>query len=208
MKKTLLALALALVASTASIAPITANATQANGIGYTYVQLDYAYVGSHYRENQQDGGILSGSWQFADKFHVFGSYSDFSAQHYSLSSKPWTLGFGFANAIGSKVDWVSRVAFSHDGVHANVCSDFDCTTTYRAHANSNTYFAIAGVMGRVTDNLTLNAYLGYHDGDHNAQAFYADFGAVYSFSRSGQRTVLTVNNDNSQTYSVGVRASF
>ena len=197
-------------ASIASIAaPITANATQANGIGYSYVQLDYAYVGSHYRENQQDGGILSGSRQFDDNFHVFGSYSDFSAQHYSLSNKPWTLGMGFANAIGSKVDWVSRLAYSHDGVHANLCGNFDCTTTYRAHANANTYFVTTGVMGRVTDSLTLNAYLGYHDGDHDVQGFYADFGAIYSFSPVwALHGGLTVNNNSSQTYSVGVRASF
>jgi len=169
MKKTLLALAL--VASIA--APIAANATQANGIGYTYVQLDYAYVGSHYRENQQEGGILSGSWQFADNFHVFGSYSDFSAQHYSLSNKPWTLSFGSANAIGSKVDRVSRLAYSHDGVHAVVCADFNCTPPTARMANANTYFATTGVMGRVTDDPTPNAYLGYHDGVAPAPAFAA-----------------------------------
>lgn len=117
MKKTLLAMAFA-----AFVAPLAAQATDSNGIGYTYVQLDYVNVTGSGHDAVADGASLSGSYQFANNFHVFGSYSDLRSPKYSSTTyasgysygstdkykeRPWSLGMGYAASIGSQADWVT-----------------------------------------------------------------------------------------------------
>ena len=118
MKKILIAMALAAVA-----APLAAQATDSNGIGYTYVQLDYVNVTGSGHDARADGASLSGSYQFANNFQVFGSYTDLRSPTYSSSDyasgytygttdkfkdRPWSLGMGYAASIGSQPDWLSQ----------------------------------------------------------------------------------------------------
>lgn len=217
MKKTLLAMAFA-----AFIAPIAAQATESNGIGYTYVQLDYVNVSQSGHGAYADGASLSGSYQFANNFQVFGSYTDTSLDkgyidrqigsydgvHVSGKDRPWSLGFGYAASIGSRADWVTQIAYAHDRYSLRGC--FDGWGCERYRDSANIWSVNTGVMGRVTDNLTANAYIGYSNGDEGVQGnVYGDFGLVYSFNPTwALHGGVHLNNNSTQTYSVGVRASF
>jgi hypothetical protein len=212
MKKSLITLALATL-----IAPFAANATQENGIGYTYVQADYVNVSQSGHGGVADGGMLSGSYGFANNFQVFGSYSALNYDKistdwngYRISGdakvKPWSLGFGYYASIGSRADWVTQVAYTHEKYSVHGCLDDTCV---RANASDNVWAVNTGVMGRVTDKLTANAYLGYSHGPNVQGNVYGDFGLVYAFDTTwALHGGVRVNNDSSETYSVGVRASF
>lgn len=216
MKKTLLALALV------AAAPLAAHATDANGIGYTYVQLDYVNQTGSGHQAVSDGGALSGSYQFENNFHAFGSYAqlgldkdyangmlgDTDGTHISGKEKPWSLGLGYQAAIGNRADWVTEASYTHNRYSARFCyDDYGCE---REHATSNGWALSTGVMGRVTDNLTANAYLGYSNGGRFVMGnVYGDFGLVYSFDKTwALHGGLRVNNDGTENVSVGVRASF
>jgi hypothetical protein len=241
MKKTLMALALA-----AFVAPLAAQATSSNGIGYTYVQLDYVNVTGSGHEAYGDGASLSGSYQFADNFHVFGSYSDVRSpkdtSHYSgygfsetdthkAKYRPWTLGFGYAASIGSRADWVTQASYTHAHINEHECYSgqvnggtigsytFDGYSYGGCDKTSHTagIWAInTGVMGKVTDNLIANAYIGYSNGGrytHNGGGVmgnvYGDFGMLYNFNPAwALHGGVRVNNNGTENFSLGVRASF
>ena len=223
MKKTLLGLALI-----ALTAPLAAQATDSNGIGYTYVQLDYLNMSQSGHGYVADGGSLSGSYGFSShavNFHVFGSYADLRnsdhGDYYGIrwnvkeKMRPWTLGIGIANTIGSRADWVTQVSYTHERYNFRACALDVCV---KDHLNRNTWAVNTGVQGRVTDKLTANAYVGYSNGDSSEGEYlyspgmgnvFADFGMVYNFNKTwGLHGGVRLNNDSTQTYALGVRASF
>ena len=209
MKKSLVALALA-------AAPFFVNASESNGIGYNYAQLDYTYQDAD--GPYLKGGVLSGSYAFNDNVFATASYgksSDtynewFHGARVKAKSEAWSLGVGFNTAIGSRADWVTQVAYADNDMSVrardNTCTALSfCGERLHLHGGK----VSTGVLGRVTDQLTANAYLGYEDYNHGYEgAAFAEFGAVYSFNPTwGVHTGLTLA-ENSQTYSLGVRASF
>ena len=210
MKKTLIAMALVAIT-----APIAAQASEANGIGYNYAQLDYVYTDNDAFD--MDGGTLSGSYAFTDNFFMFGEYgevkgdydlNDFDyegpASNVNLDAKDshWSLGAGFNTPIGDRADWVTKVAYDRHTLKASAYG-----FSSREHVDGG--YITTGVMGRVTDKLTANAYLGYTDYNHGYEGnAFADFGAVYSFNKTWGLHGAAVLSDATETYSLGVRASF
>lgn len=215
MKKTLMALAFAAIA-----APLAAQATQSNGIDYTYLQLDYVNITQAGNAGVAQGGMLSGSYGFHDNFQVFGSYSalDFNRVsdydpvfghfYWHPKVKPWSIGMGYNFSIGSRADWVTQVSYQHDKNSNHMCLDDYCI---RYNASNNFWTVNTGVMGRVTDKLTANAYIGYdhassRSGDGNV---FGQFGLVYSFTPMwALEGGVRVSNDTNDIFNVGVRASF
>jgi hypothetical protein len=212
MKKHLMALALV-----AFVAPIAAYATESNGIGYTYAQLDYVNVSQSGHGGVADGAALSGSYGFADNFHVFGSYTalDYNryaeysfGQSYSVhpKAKPWSLGFGYAASLGSRADWVTQLSYTHDKYSTHACFNDTC---WRDNESRNVWAVNTGVQGRVTDNLTANAYVGYSHGPSVSGNVFGQFGLIYNFTKTwALEGGARLNNDSTQTYNVGVRAYF
>ncbi|MDG2516737.1 hypothetical protein [Lysobacter soli] len=207
MKKSLLAVALA-------AAPFLANASESNGIGYTYAQLDYVY-----QDGAQVDGInaypngfnLSGSYAFTDTVFGTASYggTEDSRYHARYKNPNWSLGVGFNTAIGANADWVSQIKYADSDARVRLDSDFWGCTDCRDNLNYQGGQVTTGVLGRIVDGLTANAYLGYEDYNHRYDGnFFADFGMVYSFNKTwGLHGGLKLA-EGVDTYSVGVRASF
>ncbi len=203
MKKTLFALALA-------AAPFLANASEANGIGYTYAQLDYLYQDGN--GIYPNGGVLSGSFAFNDNVFGTASYGENSDSRWytRYKSENWSLGVGVNTAIGSRADWVSQIAYvDNDASVREHYSSWNCAPRCKSGVNLKGGKISTGVMGRITDQLTANAYLGYEDYDHGHEGnAFAEFGAVYSFNPTwGLHGGLNLAGG-TDTYTVGVRASF
>jgi hypothetical protein len=215
MMKKLLALAIV-----AAAAPIAANATQANGIDYTYLQLDYVNITQAGNAGVGQGAVLTGSYGFHDNFQMFGSYGaiDFNKVsdydpiigHFKWhpKAKPWTVGFGYAFSIGSRADWVTQVSYQHNKNSNHMCLDDYCI---RFNGSNNIVTANTGVMGRVTDKLTANAYIGYDkllEGEKMGNVF-GQFGLVYNFTPMwAVEGAVRVSNDTNDIVSVGIRANF
>lgn len=224
MKKILLAMVLA-----AFIAPLAVQATDDNGIGYTYAQLDYVNTSQSFHGAVNSGWALNGSYGFANNWQVFGSYSNLNDRRFQVSDdmghyayvhpnqNPWTLGFGYAASIGSRADWVTQASYTHSAYSyracTNVIGDDFC---WRQDESSNIWAVNTGVMGRVTDNLTANAYIGYEHGpaghgarDGESGNVFGQLGMVYSFTPMwAVEGGVRLNGDSTQTYNVGVRAKF
>lgn len=200
MKKTLIALALA-------AASFGASASESNNLGYTYVQLDAVYAdadGSVYPW----GARLGGSYAFTDNVFATASIgrvkdNDVDGDsHSEYTNKSWSLGVGFNTAIGASADWVSQLAYVRSRQSEEWYGD-----EWRTHTSG--YNLSTGVLGHVTDKLTANAYLGYEDYNHHYDGnFYADFGMGYAFNPTWSLQGGLKLNENVETYSVGVRASF
>ncbi|GAA5071675.1 hypothetical protein [Lysobacter panacisoli] len=134
MKKTCIALALA-------AAPFCSMASEANGIGYDYVQLDGLYEDAdgyaRFLYDEHDfsgkGARLSGSYAFTDHLFVTASagrtkgsndtfYAWYNYSNADETREGWSLGLGYNQSIGTKADWVSHVAYvnstvEYDEVH-------------------------------------------------------------------------------------------
>ncbi|WP_342317061.1 hypothetical protein [Lysobacter sp. FW306-1B-D06B] len=212
MKKTLIALALA-------AAPFVSFASESNGIGHTYVQLDAIYQDAD--GLYPYGAGLSGSYAFTDTFFATASYAstrdnDFNADPYSpryydtynehYRQTNWSLGVGFNQSLGSRADWVTQLSYVNSSTTMRFEDDY---YYYRARTRSSGYNISTGVLGRLTDKLNANAYLGYEDFNHNYDGdFYAAFDMVYAFNKTWGLHGGVKLNDGMETYTVGVRASF
>lgn len=213
MKKSFLALALV-------AASFAASASDSNNIGYTHVQLDAVYADT-------DAGVypwgakLSGSYAFTDNVFAtasLGRVEDndaYGSDNEEYTNKTWSLGIGFNKAIGANADWVSQLAYVHSS-HRNEWNYDGFGGSHRARLRG--YNVSTGVLGHVTDKLTANAYLGRedyscHDNDEEDGCsydgnYYADFGMGYAFNPTWSLQAGLKLNENVETYSVGVRASF
>ncbi|BDU15690.1 hypothetical protein [Lysobacter auxotrophicus] len=207
MKKSLFALALV-------AAPFFAHASESNGIGYTYAQLDYVYQDGAQIDGfntYPNGFNLSGSYAFTDNVFATASYggTEDSRYHAKYKNPNWSLGVGFNNAIGANADWVSQLTYVDSDARVRLDSDFWGCTDCRANMNYQGGTITTGVLGRVVDGLTANAYLGYEDYNHRYDGnFFADFGVVYAFNKTwGLHGGLKLA-EGVDTYTVGVRASF
>jgi hypothetical protein len=203
-KKTLLALALA-------TAPFASLASESNNIGYSYVQLDAVYQDFDGGEYPW-GAKLSGSYSFTDNVFATASIgrtkdNDVYDDAWENTNKAWSLGVGFNTAIGTSADWVSQLAYvrtSHQDEWNGENGDGWYSRTRLRGYNLST-----GVLGHVTEKLTANAYLGYEDYNHHYDGnFYADFAMGYALNETWSLRGGLKLNENAETYSAGVRASF
>lgn len=217
MKKILMTLAFA-----AAIVPVASQASQSNDISYNYVQLDYANISQSGHGFVSDGGSLTGSYSFVDHFQVFANYSDLRTdkKHYTFddlggftfseqaTSRPWTLGAGYFTAIGSRADWVTQVSYTRDRVSDRLCVEGYRCKTYDHH--DNVWAVNSGVMGHLTDRLIANAYLGYSNGGKDVMGnFFGDFDLLYTFNKNwALHGGVQLNNNSTETFTLGVRASF
>ena len=93
-----------------------------------------------------------------------------------------------------------RVPYTHSGVLASALA--------MDKHQAKIMFKAAGIP--VTDHLIANAYLGYSNGDKNVTGnVFGDFGLLYTFNNTwAVHGGVRLNNNNTQTFTLGVRASF
>lgn len=209
MKKTLLFLALSCVS-------VAASATESNGIGYSHVELEY--LDSNPRPAEYRGPGINGSLELGNGFFATGSYrhqrgDDFLGRTHVSS---WTLGGGYAAALGNNLDWVSQAAYVNSDAKATL--GITATGTHvRVNDDVNGFRVSSGVRGRLTPNLLGHAYLGYQDlgnlkkqlGSFNLDGnVFADLGLEYHFSDSWAATTRVDIANGFTEYAAGVRLSF
>lgn len=210
MKKTLLFIALA-------CASVSANATEANGLGYSNVELDYIYNDAPQANYKGIG--LTGSFEVGAGFFVTGSYREQKINHFGGHNdvNEWSLGGGFATGLSENLDWVTQAAYVEKDANLSV-GQFQIKNAPNRVSDDVAGFRVSsGLRGRIAPKLIGHAYLGYQDlGDvrESLGSFeldgnvYADLGLEYHFTDRWAATTSVTLSEGVTEYLGGVRLSF
>lgn len=181
MKKTLIAIALA------AVLPLSANAAD---LSYTFVEGNYNNL-----DGDIDGFGVRGSVELADSgLYALGHYQNYSERGIDLDF--WELGLGYALDLSDNVDLIAEAART----------DLDIVDGYRVSA---------GVRGSFSDNLEGVLKANYRDLDgrfggfgFGIDGFGGTAGLQYTFNKTWGLTGEVEFFDDTQLYTVGLRASF
>ena len=183
MKRSLIALALA------ALLPLSAQAD--DKLSYTYVEGGYVNV-----DSDADGFGVRGSFEFGQSnFYGFGSYAQVEVDNTNIDIDNTELGFGYAHDLSDNLDLISELAW----VNADA-DGFSSVDGYRASV---------GIRGSFSDNFEGLLKANYTDGSDFDGEFSGTIGAQYKFTQTwGVTGEVTFGDNNTETYLVGLRASF
>lgn len=182
MKRSLIALALA------ALLPLSAQAD--DKLSYTYVEGGYVNV-----DGDADGFGVRGSFEFGQSnFYGFGSYAQVEVDNTNIDVDNTEIGFGYAHDLSDNVDLISELAY--------VNADAD------GFGDVDGYRASVGIRGSFSDNFEGLLKANYTDGSDFDGDFSGTIGAQYKFTQTWGVTGEVTFGDNSETYLVGLRASF
>jgi hypothetical protein len=209
MKKTWLFIALSCVS-------IAANATETNGLGYSHVDLEY--VNSSSPGAKFKGPATNASVEIANGFFATGSYSHPKNNDKGAlkSLSEWSLGGGYAAALGKDADWVTQAAYVEQDAKVNL-GKLPSGKNLRIKDDASGFRVSTGARGRLAENLIGHAYLGYQDlgaprklknsSGHESNAF-ADLGLEYNITDHWAATARTTLAKGLAEYAAGLRLSF
>ncbi|HEY5851487.1 MAG TPA: hypothetical protein VIT62_12080 [Lysobacter sp.] len=191
-------------------ASAAASAAESNGIGYSYVQLDYIYNDSLY--NDYKGPGLTGSIELGNGFFATGDYSSQKINHFGGHNDitEWSLGGGFAKALGANLDWVTQAAYVEKDAHLSVGAA-------RVTEDVAGFRVSSGMRGRIAPKLIGHAYLGYQDLGNVSTGLgsarldgdvYGDLGMEYQFTDRWAATGTVTLSEGITEYGTGLRLTF
>ena len=182
MKRSLIALALA------ALLPLSAQAD--DKLSYTYVEGGYVNL-----DSDADGFGVRGSFEFGQSnFYGFGSYAQVEVDNSNVDIDNTEIGFGYAHDLSDNLDLISELAY----VNADA-DGFNDVDGYRASV---------GIRGSFSDNFEGLLKANYTDGSDFDGDFSGTIGAQYKFTQTWGVTGEVTFGDDSETYLVGLRASF
>jgi len=183
MKRSLIALALA------SLLPLSAQAD--DKLSYTYVEGGYVNL-----DSDADGFGVRGSFQFGQSnFYGFGSYAQVEVDGTNVDIDNTEIGVGYAHGLSDNLDLISELAW----VNADA-DGFDSVDGYRTSV---------GIRGSFSDNFEGLLKANYTDGSDFDGEFSGTIGAQYKFTQTwGVTGEVTFGDNNTETYLLGLRASF
>ena len=202
MKQALFALAFA------AALPMSAQASE---LSYSFVELDY--LNSHAALHDGPGGPsidsegygLRGSFGFADKFYVSGSYanSDLDNPASGIDNDKWNVGFGYHQTLNDQADWFAELGYTKiDSNNAVVDDHF--------------YDVSFGLRGSLSDRFEGTAKISYNDGADLSGAIYPQYDSAFSVTAGLKYNITEMWGivgeieafEDATDYTVGVRASF
>ncbi|MDQ3206936.1 MAG: Ax21 family protein [Pseudomonadota bacterium] len=170
MKRSLLALTLLAVVPALTL---SATASAAEGLSYTYVEGGYAATDTD--AGDADGFAINASGAIAPNFHLFGNYSNQEIDGTNIDFDQWRLGVGYNHEINPRVDLLSRVAYERFDAGRDIFGN---------DLEADGWSVEAGVRGVLAPSLEGYALAGYEDGDDFDGDFYGRVGALVKFNQS------------------------
>jgi hypothetical protein len=205
MKKTLLAAAVLAAASFgASAAENTAN-TGSNGISYTYVEGDYVArtLDMDMNTNVDFNGFgVKGSYEIADQFHVFGSYSKVNNDDFfDVDLDETQIGFGWHKSVADNADAIVELSWLRQGVDVSLLG-------VSADDHADGYRASAGFRGAFNQYVNGTFKVNYTDGSDFKSEFTPSFGVEVKFNDMFSAVADAEVGNGNKLYSIGLRANF
>ena len=187
---------LSLVAATlALLAPIAA--TQAEGIGYDYVDLGYVTTDFDGVSKDADGFVLRGSLEVIDDWFVYGRYSNQGIKFAGsdLDVERFSVGGGYAWSFAPNMDLYGKLGYT------KFEADF-------GDADDDGYELAVGLRARPLSTLELEGSINYVDLSDSGDDTSLGLAALWYIT---ERVALGVEGefaDEATTYGIGVRWEF
>lgn len=186
MKRSLIALALV------ALLPLSAQAD--DKLSYTYVEGGYNHIDADFGL-EADGFGVRGAFEFGQSgFYGFGSYSQVEIDNTNIDVDNTELGLGYAHGLSDNLDLISEIAWN----------DIDVD----GFGSEDGYRASVGLRGSFTENFEGLIKANYNDGDNADGDFSGTLGAQYKFSKTWGVVGEATFGDGTESYLIGLRASF
>lgn len=188
---------IALLGSLCLLAP-TALLAQETGPGLSYSAFDISYLVDVEFDGGADGDgfEIGGSYEFADKFYMFGEWQDQSLDG-GVDGEQLELGAGFHTPLGNTVDFVATLSYLDWNVDGpNFSFDDDGLALG------------GGVRARLSDSFELNGALRFVDFDERGNDTGFTVGGRWYFVDNMAITAHADFFDDVDVLGVGFRAEF
>jgi hypothetical protein len=196
MRKSTLALAIASFA----LLPL---ASQAEDISYSFVQAAYVNTDLDDFDETLDGYVLGGSFEVADNFFIFASYSDQSTDYFGadVDFSAFTIGGGYAYPLSDTMDLVGSIGY--------VSADADVSYQGASgSADDDGYELGIGLRAMPMEQLELHGNITYVDMSDAGSNTGFGIGGLWYFVPQFAVGLEAGYSDDSNTYGIGVRWDF
>jgi hypothetical protein len=196
MRKTPLALAIASLA----LLPIAAHAED---ISYSFVQAAYVNTDVDDFDETLDGYVLGGSFEVAENFFLFASYTDQSTDYFGadIDFSSFTLGGGYAFPLSETMDLVGSIGY----VSADADASYEGQS---AGADDNGYSLGVGLRMMPLEQLELHGNVTYVDLSDAGDETSLGIGGLWYFVPQFAVGLDAGFADDSNSYGIGVRWDF
>lgn len=197
-------LALAIVLATASFA------VTAGELSYTYVEAGFGRtnveVDANVDDIEADGYFLQGAVELGDSFHLFGGYQSARDNDYLLDGidvdlTQAQLGIGYHHSVSDSADFLAEISYLNREVEVDGFG-------FSGSEDADAYRASFGFRGALSDNFEGQIKVNYTEGTDGGSAFTPSFGAQWKFNQTWGLVGEAEFGEDSETYLIGVRASF
>lgn len=184
-------------AALALMAPIAA--TQAEGIGYTYVDLGYVTTDVDGFSKDADGFVLRGSLEVADNWFVYGRYVDQSVEVAGgdIDVERFSVGGGYAWSFAENMDLFGKLGYTR------VEGEFG-----HASADDDGYELGFGIRARPLSAFELEGSINYVDLSDAGDDTSLGVAALWYIAEHVALGVEGEFADDEKTYGVGFRWEF
>lgn len=179
-----------LVAGLMALAPFAASAADSD-ISYRYVEGGYQHVDGVV---DAKGAYVRGAYEFGTSgVYALGSYSDLSNDGFDINARPAEIGVGYHYNFTPRLHGIAEVAYQH---------------THTRFVDVEGYRGSLGVRGQMGKSFEGVAKLNYYNGADYASDTSGTLGIQYKLSKTWGVTGEVEFDGDTETYLVGVRASF
>jgi len=187
---------LALLAATLTLAPLFARA---EGPSYSLVEAGYVVTDIDDFDEEFDGFLLRGSFEFVENWFLYARYLDQSAEVFDIDvdATQAALGVGYAFPLTEAMDLYGKLGYTEVEVEA-----FD------ESADDDGYELSVGLRGSVMEQLELEGALNYVDLSDSGDDTSLGLAARWYFMPQFALGIEGEFGDDANSYGFGVRWEF
>jgi hypothetical protein len=193
---------LGFVAAALALAPVMAS--QAEGIGYTYVDLGYVTTDIDGVEKDLDGFLLRGSLEIAENWFVYGRYVDQSVtfRGVDFDAQQFSVGGGYAWSFAENMDIYGKAGYTQVelDVSGGGFGGFD--------VDDDGFELGLGIRARPLTPLELEAAVNYADLSDSGDDTSFGVAARWFISDNFALAVEGDFGDDAKSYGIGFRLAF
>jgi hypothetical protein len=193
MRKFILAMLTAMLA----FAPLLARA---EGPSYSFLDAGYVVTDIDDFDDEADGYLLRGSFEFVENWFLYARYLDQSVEVFGtdVDATQMALGVGYAWPLTDAMDLYGKVGYTEAEVDASGMGSFD----------DDGYELSLGLRGNVMEQLELEGAVNYTDLSDTGDSTALGIAARWYFVEQFAVGVEGEFSDDATSYGIGVRWNF
>lgn len=174
-------------------------AGRAEGPGYSYLDAGYVVTNIDEFDEDADGFLLRGSFEFVENWFLYGRYLDQSVEAFGtdVDVTEYDLGVGYAWPLNDAMDLYGKAGYV--AVEAEALGE---------DVDDDGYELSAGLRGRAMNNLELEGVVTYVDLSDSGDDTSFGLAARWYFLEQLAVGVEGDFSDDAKSYGIGVRWAF